>query len=141
MSDDPIVSLIEVGVPISAISKALNIELSDLRDLQRDLRIAKYGTAELAEAMQFAIWKAYDNLLEMMETAPLATRIRISMTLVSRASSLAGSATPDSIAKMQQEMASLAEEMTETQLSPSSSIYATDTFDAPIDDPEEGSED
>jgi hypothetical protein len=130
---------LSVGVPPTAISKALYLDVQVVKDRLIDDRISHYGTAELGEAMHALMWRAYEDLLTLIDQAPLSKRIQINMTLLSKASALVGSQTPDGIARMQAELEEVMSEQRQTPTPVSSSIYELDPVDAPPDDPEEGS--
>lgn len=116
--------LLEVGVPPTSCAKAFDVDVQVIKDMQTETRVEKFGTAELSEAMFYMIWKAYEQMLELMETAPLDKRLRILTNLMTRASSMAEGQAPDSMKKMQDEFASLAADLS-TAESPGaeSSIY------------------
>jgi hypothetical protein len=65
--------------------------------------------------------------------------MQVNLTLISKASSMIGSQEPDSMAKLQQEMAAMTAEVRSVPVDPGTSIYEVNSDDAPIDDPEEGS--
>lgn len=130
---------LSVGVPPTAIANALYLDVQVVKDRLIDARIAKYGTAELGEAMHSLMWRAYEDLLTLIDQAPLSKRIQINMTLLSKASALVGSQTPDGIARMQAELEEMMSEQRHVPTEVSSSIYESNPDDAPPDDPEEGS--
>ena len=131
--------LLDVGVPPTAIANAFDLDVQVVKDILIDRRVSKYGTAELGEAMHALMWKAYENTLQMIDQAPMARRLQINMTLLSKASALVGSQTPDGIAKMQTEMEAMMAEARATETPTTGSIYETNATDAPTDDPEKGS--
>jgi hypothetical protein len=132
--------LLEVGVPPTAISKAFYVELEAVKDLQSTLHIARYGSAELSEAMLFFMWKMIDDAYEMLETAPLNQKARLMTTLLARASSMVQAADPEGMEKMRAEFMKLTSSIQSTE-STVPSIYASPEF-SPVDrepnDPEEG---
>ena len=129
--------LLLVGVPPTAIANAFYVDVQLVKDRLIDTRIAKYGTAELGEAMHSLMWKAYEDTLTLLEQAPMAKRLQMNMSLLSKASALVGSQTPDGIARMQAELESM---MAETRSTPNpvrDSIYEPVPHDGAINDPEE----
>jgi len=136
---EPIICrLLSVGIPPTAISNALDLAVEPIKALQDTMRINRYGTAELAEAMNFLIWKALDDTLDMMASAPIDKRMRLNTTLLARASAIVHGQQPDSMARIQKEMADLTAELTDTESG--SSIYELGSVDAPTDDPKKGFE-
>jgi hypothetical protein len=134
--------LLAVGVPPTAIAKAFNLSPDPVKELVTDLRIEKYGTAELGELMYSLMLWAYEDVLRLIEQSPPARRLQLDMALLSKMSVLVGGQTPDSFAKMHSEFGKM---MTEVRgigevTPPTGTIYGEpDPIDAPIDDPEEGS--
>lgn len=131
--------LLDVGVPPTAISNAFEVDVEAIKEIQMDRRTAKYGTAELAEAMHALMWKAYEDTLNLIKQAPPARRLQLNMTLLSKASTLVGSQTPDGVSKMLAEFGNLASEQRRTDQAPRTNIYETSPLDAPANDPKEGS--
>lgn len=134
-----IICLLEVGVPPTAIGKAFSIDPQAVKELQAELNISKYGTAEISEAINFLMWRAYEDSLAILDSAPSAQRQRFITTLLSRQSAIVGKESPQSIARMRGELehlwADIGVEDPRTE-----SIYAPSQFtpiDGATDDPEE----
>lgn len=127
--------LLAVDVPPTALAKAFDLDVEPIRELLIDMRVEKYGTAELAEAMHALMWKAYDDTISLMEKAAPSRRLQLNLALLSKASALVGGGTPDSLQKMQHEFAELALETRGSEMA--TGIYEPGPSDAPIDDPEE----
>jgi hypothetical protein len=134
--------LLEVGVPPTALSRAFRVDVHAIKELQATLHVERYGTAEISEAMNFLMWRAYQDALSILESAPSATRTRFITTLLSRQSIILGKESPQSLERMRGELESLiAEVNVEHPAVPS--IYASTEFspvDGETDDPEEGFE-
>lgn len=134
-----IIALLEVGVPPTAIGKAFRIDPQSIKELQAELLITKYGTAEISEAINFLMWRAYEDSLSILDSAPAAQRQRFITTLLSRQSAIVGKESPQSIARMRGELEHLwADIGVEDPKTPS--IYAPSEFtptDGETDDPEE----
>jgi hypothetical protein len=129
--------LLTVGVPPTAIANAFDLDVQVVKDLLADRRVQKFGTAELSEALHNLMWEAYEDLLNLQKTAPITKRMQIDMTLISKASSMIGSQEPDSISKLQGEVATMMAEVRSVPTDPGTSIYETNSTDAPTDDSEE----
>jgi hypothetical protein len=132
-----ILRLLSVGVPPTAISKAFELEVDAVKDLQRSVRIHHFGTAELGEAIHNLMWKAYEDTLELIRHSPPSQRLRLNMALLARGSTLVGGQTPEGLQKMQEELTTMMAEARGTEAEVTSSIYETVPVDAPPDDPEE----
>ena len=136
-----ILRLLRAGIPPTAIAKAFNISTEPVKELLIDLRVEKYGTAELGELMYSLMLWAYEDVLRLIEQSPPARRLQLDMALLSKMSVLVGGQTPDSVAKMQTEFGRMMTEVRGVGVTPTTgTIYGEpDPIDAPIDDPEEGS--
>jgi hypothetical protein len=134
--------LLEVGVPPSALSKAFSVDVYAVRQLQSELLIQQYGTAEISEAMNFLMWRAYSDAMEILTSSPPQQRTRFITTLLSRQSVILGKQSPEGLNRMRGELESLIANVgVEDPITPS--IYATSEFspvDGDTDDPEEGLE-
>lgn len=92
--------LLMVGVPPSALAKAFDLEVGGIRELQSQVRVEQYGTAELTEAMTYLIWQGYENALHMMNEGTPANRMRMTGMILSRSISIAGRQPPESMNKV-----------------------------------------
>jgi hypothetical protein len=132
--------LLEVGVPPTAISKAFQVEVDAIKELQSTLDVQRYGTAEIAEAVNFLVWRAYQDALEILDSAPATQRQRFITTLLSRQSMILGKQSPEGMNRMRAELEGLIASVNiEQPLEPS--IYATSEFnpvDGEVNDSEEG---
>jgi hypothetical protein len=135
--------LLEVGVPPTALSRAFSVDKYAVIELQSTLNVEKYGTAEISEAMNFLMWQAYSDAMEILTSSPLQLRTRFITTLLSRQSVILGRQSPEGLNRMRGELESLIAQVgIEDPVAPS--IYATSEFtpvDRETDDPEEGLED
>ena len=104
---DLITSLLAHSVPPTAIAKALAIDPDFTRSLLSQIRTTRYGTAEIAEAMTFLMWKAYDEAIEMLHTSSPAIRLRTINMILSRSVGLASRQDPEEFARLRKEMESL----------------------------------
>lgn len=136
-----IIALLEVGVPPTAIGKAFRIDPQTIKELQAEIHVVKYGTAEISEAINFLMWRAYEDSLAILDSAPSASRQRFITTLLSRQSAIVGKESPESISRMRGELESLWADIG-VEAPAIESIYAPSEFtptDGTTDDPEEGS--
>lgn len=135
------IALLEVGVPPTAIGKAFRIDPQAIKELQAEIHVVKYGTAEISEAINFLMWRAYEDSLAILDSAPSASRQRFITTLLSRQSAIVGKESPESISRMRGELESLWADIG-VEAPAAESIYAPSQFtpaDGTTDDPEEGS--
>jgi hypothetical protein len=73
---DLISALLAQAIPPTAIAKAFNLDPDLVREMLTQIRVKRYGTAEISEAMVFLRWKAYDAAVEMLHTGSPANRLR-----------------------------------------------------------------
>lgn len=135
------ISLLEVGVPPTAIGKAFRIDPLALKELQAEIHVVKYGTAEISEAINFLMWRAYEDAHAILDSAPSASRQRFITTLLARQSAIVGKESPESISRMRGELEALWADIG-VEAPSTESIYAPSEFtptDGAADDSEEGS--
>ena len=134
--------LLQVGVPPTAIAKAFSVDVTAIKDLQATLHIRQFGTAEISEAMSFLMWRAYQDALNILESAPSATRTRFITTLLSRQSVILGKQSPEELTRMRDQLSDLFAGIGIPDPQ-GGSIYAPSVFtplDGAADDSEEGPE-
>jgi hypothetical protein len=137
------VLLLEVGVPPTALSKAFQVDVVAIKELQAQLNIAKYGTAEISEAMNYLLWRAYEDGLNILESAPSASRQRFIITLLSRQSTILGKQSPEELERMRNQLSDLFSAIGAKPDPETGSIYTASPFtptDGTPDDSEEGPE-
>ena len=134
--------LLAVGVPPTAIARAFSVDPYAVKELESTVNVELYGTAEISEAMNFLVWRAYSDAMEILTSAPIQVRTRFITTLLSRQSVILGKQSPQSIERMRGELEQLIAGVgVDNPATPS--IYATSEFspvDGKADDPEEGLE-
>ena len=87
--------LLEVGVPPTAVAKALDLDPFVVKERINDLRVQKYGAAELAEFVQAIQWEALELFRDSMYSAPYAVRQRSVAGILGRTMSLTARQTPE----------------------------------------------
>lgn len=95
---------LEVGVPATAVSKALGVDPFVIRERQNQLRIATYGAAELSEALANMQWEALAEARAMMYDAPFTVRARFIMGILSKTMSLTARQSPETQALMRAQL-------------------------------------
>jgi hypothetical protein len=135
--------LLEVGVPATAVAKAFSIDPFVVRDRQNELRVEKYGAAELSEAVALMQWQALDQARAMIHDAPYNVRSRFVMAILSKTMSLTARQSPETIGTMRNELLNLMGEMGAAGdddlagADPETFVAST----APNEDQDEGSDD
>lgn len=135
-----ITRLLAVGVPPTAISRAFDVEVDAVKELQHDRLISKYGTDELAEALHMRMWMAYEDSITLIAQAPPARRLALNMSLLARFSGMVAGQDSDATTRMRSELEKVMADTRAVPVEVTDSIYETATFDAPVDNPETGLE-
>jgi hypothetical protein len=125
---DLIVSLLEQGVPPGPIAKALDFEEETIKGIVSDLHIAKFGTDELAEAMNYLIWVAFEECLHQIKYGSPATQQRFISMVLARSVGIAGKQTPEGFQKMRDALEEIRVEMNEPVIATGGSIYEPGEF-------------
>lgn len=99
--------LLEVGVPPTAVAKAFEIDPFVVRDRMNELRIEKYGAAELSEALAGLQWQAFEQAKAMIYDAPYNVRSRFIMAILSKTMSLTARQSPETIGGMRRDLLDL----------------------------------
>src|SRR5215472_4261388 len=92
--------LLKVGVPPTAVAKALDMDVDTVRGALAHMHTESYGTDEIAEAMTHLIWVAYDTALHEIEYGTPASKARFIQLVLSRSIGLAGKSTPETSEKI-----------------------------------------
>jgi len=106
--------LLEVGVPPTAIAKAWDIDPFLVRDRMNDLRVDKYGAAELSEAIAAIQWEVLEEFRHMVHDAPYSERQRFIMGMVSKTMSLTARQNPETMGTMRNDFLGLMAAMADT---------------------------
>jgi hypothetical protein len=104
--------LLEVGVPPTAIAKAWSIDPFLVRDRMNDLRISRYGDAELSEALAGLQWDMLEEFRSLVHDAPYTDRAKFIMGMVSKTMSLTARQNPETLGTMRADLLGLFSEMT-----------------------------
>lgn len=99
--------LLEVGVPPTAIAKAYDIDPFVVRDRLNELRVEKYGAAELSEALANLQWEAFEQAKAMIYDAPYQVRTRFIMAILSKTMSLTARQSPETIGNLRRDVLEL----------------------------------
>ena len=121
--EDVVARLLEAGVPPSAIAKAFDIDPFVVKDKLNEVRVGKYGAAELSEAMAALQWEAFEQAREMIYNAPHTVRSRAIMGILSKTMSLTARQNPETLGNMRADLLELLTEMAE----PDDDFAGTDT--------------
>ena len=101
-------ALLKVGVPPTAIAKALGMEADHVKTAQGMMRVEKYGTDEKSEAMDHLIWEAYEESLYQIRYGTPANKSRFIQMVLARAVGLAGKSAPETSEKIRAALDELA---------------------------------
>ena len=99
--------LLEVGVPPTAVAKAFSIDSFTVKEKLNEMRVERYGAAELAEAMANLQWEAFEQARAMIYEAPHGARTRFIMGILSKTMSLTARQSPETMGNMRADLMEL----------------------------------
>jgi hypothetical protein len=97
---DIIYSFLKVGVPPSAVASALGMNVDLVKAAQSQIRVEKYGTDEISEAMTHLIWVGYETCLHEIQYGPPASKWRAMQMVLARSIGIAGKSSPETSEKI-----------------------------------------
>jgi len=104
---DLLQQLLETGIPPSAIANAFQLEPEFVRGIHAEMRVRRYGTAEIAEAMSWLMWEAYDEAVQLLHTGSPANRIRAVAMILPRSVGMAARQDPEEFSRIRSMMEDL----------------------------------
>jgi hypothetical protein len=99
--------LLEVGVPPTAVGKAFDIDPFVVRERVNHLRVERYGSAELAEALGNFQWEMLEEAKRMVYEAPFGVRARFIISMVGKSMSLTARQSPETTGTMRKQLLDL----------------------------------
>lgn len=105
---DLIHSLLANGVTPTTIAHVFDLEPEALRTIQSEIRIRQFGTDELDEAMDFLMWRAYEQANNILRSGTTQEKIRAISMVLSKAVGLAGRRPPETFGAIREQLARLA---------------------------------
>ena len=102
---------LEAGVPPTAVAKALEMDPMPIRARMTELRIGRYGAAELSEALGNLQWEAFEQAKQMLLEAPYNVRSRFIMGILSKTMSLTARQNPETLNEMRVELLELMQQL------------------------------
>lgn len=114
------VAFLEVGVPATAVARALNVDVEYVKGALDLIHVERYGTDEIAEAMAWLQWEAYEEALNQIHNGTPASKARFIQLVLARSIGLAGKSTPETGEKIRAAIAEMTADLTPSvQLEPS----------------------
>ena len=107
-------AFLKVGVPPSAVSRALGINLEQVQGAQSLIRIEKHGTDEASEAMTELIWTAIEEFDYQLRHGTPANKFRALQLVLARSIALAGKSSPEQSEKIRAALDAFAREQAPT---------------------------
>ena len=105
---DLVHSLLANGVPPTTIAHVLGLPADELKTIQSEIRVRAFGTDELDEAMDFLMWRAYEQANNILRSGTTQEKIRAISMVLSKAVGLAGRRPPETFGNIREELAKLA---------------------------------
>jgi hypothetical protein len=119
------VAFLKAGVPPTAVARALNVDVEYAKGALEHIHVQRYGTDEIAEAMAWLQWEAYEEALNQIHTGTPANKARFIQLVLARSIGLAGKSTPETGEKIRAAIAEMTSDLTpDVQLT--ESIYDPD---------------
>jgi hypothetical protein len=103
--------LLEVGVPPTAVARAFQIDPLVVKDRINELRVEKYGAAELAEATAQMQWEALAQARAMIHDAPYNVRVKFIQGILGRTMSLTARQSPETVGNMRRDLQELYQQL------------------------------
>jgi hypothetical protein len=108
---DLVYALLKRSIPPTAVAGALDMDPDTVKGVLAHIRVEKYGTDEIAEAMTFLIWKAYEAALHEIEYGTPASKFRYMQLVLARSIGIAGKSTPETSEKIRSALEDMARDM------------------------------
>lgn len=124
-------ALLKVGVPPSAIARALEMDVDHVRGALNHMRVEAYGTDEISEAMTHLIWCGYEEALHQIRYGAPKEKSRFIQLVLARSVALAGRADTDASEKIRSALMALSAEQRTPNVLLGDSIYTPLPDDAP----------
>jgi hypothetical protein len=97
---DVVHAFLKVGVPPTAVARALGMDPDHVKGVLSHIRVERYGTDELPEAMAWLQWEAYEEALNQIRVGTPASRARFVQIVLARGIGLAGKSNPETAEKV-----------------------------------------
>ena len=115
-----IYAFLQAGVPPTAVARALSLDPEYVKGARDLMTVERYGTDEIAEAMAWLQWEAYEEALNQIHTGTPANKARFIQLVLARSIGLAGKSTPETGEKIRAALAEMTSDLTpDVQLAPS----------------------
>jgi hypothetical protein len=115
-----IYAFLEAGVPPTAVARAMSLDTEYVKGALSLMHRQNYGTDEIAEAMAWLQWQAYEEALKQIHTGTPAAKARFIQLVLARSIGLAGKSTPETGEKIRNALAEMTKDLTpDVQLEPS----------------------
>jgi hypothetical protein len=112
--------LLKKSVPPTAVAHALDMDPDTVKGVLAQIRVEDYGTDEIAEAMTYLIWVAYETALHEIQFGTPASKARFIQLVLARSIGLAGKSTPETSERIRAALEGMAADMApKIQLAPS----------------------
>jgi hypothetical protein len=92
--------LLKRNTPPTVVAYAFDLESDFVQGILDQIRVDKHGTDEIAEAMSFLIWEAYETAQDEIRYGTPASKARFIQLVLARSIGLAGKSTPETSEKI-----------------------------------------
>jgi hypothetical protein len=104
---DVIIAFLEVGVPYTAVARALRLDPEYVKGALDLMHVEEYGTDDLAAAMAYLQWVAYEEALNQIQRGTPASKARFIQLVLARSVGLAGKSDPGQSEKIRETFAAM----------------------------------
>ena len=105
---DLVHDLLTNGVTPTTIAYVLGIDPEVTRGILSEMRVRRYGTDELDEAMNGLMWKAYDSAQVILRSGTTQEKIRCISMVLAKTVGLAGRRPPETFQEIREGLQALA---------------------------------
>lgn len=92
--------LLKRKVPPTTVAEAFEVDPDLVKGVLSHIRVTEHGTDEIAEAMTYLIWEAYETALHEIQYGTPASKARFIQLVLARSIGLAGKSTPETSEKI-----------------------------------------
>jgi hypothetical protein len=122
---DVIYAFLKAGVPYTAVARAMSLDAEYVKGAVEQMNVEDYGTDDIAAAMNYLQWVAYEEALHQIHYGTPANKARFIQLVLARSIGLAGKSTPEMADKIRAAIAQMSSDLgPDVQLEPS--IYDPD---------------
>lgn len=106
-----VVRCLEEGVPRPVVARIFSLDEELIREAQRHVRAARYGTDDLSEYMEQLQWETVEDAMRILKSGSTAEKARVHTMVLGKQVALSARRTPESVRNSQEAVIDLLEGM------------------------------